>query len=377
MAERSLQQLDPLGAHIGRPMTVVAGLGIPLYSAFGTWINLSDIANPYLAVAALCAISASCFVMLLRSSSLRAPFRLIDHAVVTGLAVLAYLLSAVSMWDTNRFVRDDWGPLAIGFVLLAVSQYRPPAEIAKAGLFIALFAGVLALLQAHSLVSGFPPIMYSLVTMMPIIAFSLASALFGQELVTALDGWRASASTAMGSTAGSDSTWIARSVQQDRVTILNQEVVPFFSRVLTSSRLSAVDKKRATEIANDLRSVILAEFERSWLDVILAQLPNVAATALRDEQRLAEAFTADQRTVVRALLVAITDSPRYMADTLEITISGTRGEAHTSVFAGLAGVDGAARREFAPYLAVLRIMFPTLRVESSGSALALRFSYGR
>jgi hypothetical protein len=377
MANQSLQQLDPLGALVSRPLTYFAVIGIPVYAAARTFLALSEIQNAVLATAALVAITAACIILLLQSSALRAPFSVANHAVVTGLAGLAYLLSALSVWDTNATIRDDWGPMAIGFILLAQSQYRPPAEVAKAGLFIALFAGVLALLQAHSLVTPVPPIAYSLVTMMPILAFSLAAAFFSFELISGLEEWQSSASSAVTTIGTDNSGWIARSVQQDRVTILNQDVVPFFSRVLHSGDVSEADRARAAEIATAIRSVMVAEVDRSWLDLVLSQLFGVSSDALTDPSRAAVKMPTEQRSALRALLVAVTTSPRYIGGSLDISIVERQSKATVTLSAGLTSTEGPSRSEFSPFFAVLRILFPDLRVETSSAGVTLRFSYGR
>jgi hypothetical protein len=377
MSNHSLQQLDPLGALVSRPLTYFAVVGIPVYAAVRTYLDLAIIQSAFFAIAALIAITTACIILLLQSSALRAPFSVTNHAVVTGLAVLAYLLSALSVWDTNTIIRDDWGPMAIGFILLAQSQYRPPSEVAKAGLFIALFAGVLALLQAHSLVTPVPPIAYSLVTMMPILAFSLAAAFFSFELISGLEEWQSSASSAVTTIGTDNSGWIARSVQQDRVTILNQDVVPFFSRVLHSGEVSEADRARAAEIATAIRAVMVAEVDRSWLDLVLSQLFGVSSDALTDPSRAAVKMSTEQRSALRALLVAVTTSPRYIGGSLAMSIVERSSKATVTLSAGLTGTEGPSRSEFSPFFAVLRILFPDLRVETSSAGVTLRFSYGR
>jgi hypothetical protein len=375
--ERAFQQLDPLGAHIGRPMTVVAGATIPIYAVVGTGVNAADITSLPLAVAALVAITAAGILLLLATSPLRAPFTVVSHGLVLGLAITAYVLSAMSMWDSNRLIRDDWGPIAIGFVLLAISQYRPPSEIAKAGLFTALFAGVVALLQVHSLQTIAPPIVFSLITMMPILALSLASAFFGQELIGGLERWRSQIAPSVTSIAEDNGDWIARSVQQDRVTILNQDVVPFFSHVLGTGAVGDVERARAREIANAVRAVMVAEVDRSWLDMIVAQLPGAPTAMLSDPDRLAQAMSTEQRTGLRALLVAAYASARVAPDSLSLTIRAEQGRARVVIAADLVATEGSPRSEFGPYLAVMRITFPDLKVEMSSAALTVRFSYGR
>lgn len=372
--ERAFQQLDPLGALTGRPITIAAAIIIPVFAAIMTWVSRYDIGNWPLAIAALVAIAAAGVGLDYASNPLRAPFRLLMHSVVSGLASLAFLLSAFSMWDTNRYIRDDWGPIAIGLVLLSLSQYRPPKEIASTGLSLALFVGVVALAQAHSMVTGVAPIDYAIVAMTPVLALSLASAAFGQRLVDGIEAWRLRARRAATQFTDENSGWIARSVQQDRVTILNQDVVPFFADVLQKGTIGDDDRDRARAIADAIRAIMVAEADRSWLDIIVDQSLGAAAT-VSDPQRLASSMGTDQRTAVRAVIVALTGHAAFDPEQFSLTLSAHGAASQAVLHAGMQLSDNVVRSEFAPYFAVMRIVFSELRVEFSDSALTVRFSY--
>ena len=371
-AERSFQELDPLGTLIGRPMAFLAAVGIPAFATVMTWLNRFDIDYPVLAVGALAAIVIAGAALVYGSSPLRAPFSLRMHTLVVGAATLGYVLSALSMWQSNAYIRDDWGTIALGLTLLSLSQYRPPREIASTGLLLALFAGVLALLQVHSLVTRTPPITFALVAMMPILALALASATFSRFLIEGLERWRHRARRAVDSFATENTDWIARSVQQDRVTILNQKVVPFFADVLRKASIDSKDRERAREISDAIRAVMVAEVDRTWLDAIVDQ---VAGHSSDDPDHLAEAMSTDQRTAVRALIVAVAGHPGYRPGSLAVSIRVTAKTHRATIRASLDTTDNVLRGEIAPYFAVMRIVFDELKVEFARSTLTLRFSY--
>ena len=372
--ERAFQQLDPLGTLTSRPITMTAAVVIPTYAAVFTWFNRFDVDSWPLAVAALLAIAATGFVLVRASNPLRAPFTLVMHSVASGLASLAYLLSALSMWQSNSFIRDDWGPVAIGLVLLSLSQYRPPKEIASTGLALALLVGVVSLAQAPSFVTPVASINYAIVAMAPVLSLSLASAAFGQLLITGIEAWRRRSQRAASVFSTENSSWIARSVQQDRVTILNQDVVPFFAEVLQRGTIAEADRDRAREISDAIRAIMVAEADRTWLDIIVEQCLGPSAL-VRDPWRRASAMGTDQRTAVRAIIVALTGHPAFHAEGFDLEIEADGTECRAILSAGLTGADGAIRSEFAPYFAVMRIVFSGLRVEFSDSALTVRFSY--
>jgi hypothetical protein len=370
--ERTFQQLDPLGTLIGRPIMMLAALGIPIYATTMTWLNRFDIDYPIFAVAALASVAVVSTVLVYGSSPLRAPFSLSMHITVITAATAAHVLNALSMWNSNAFIRDDWGPVVIGLTLLSIAQYRPPKEIATAGLMVALFAGVLALMQTRSLVTDTPDIVFALVSMTPIIAMSLASAAFGSEIVASLLRWRRRAQRAVSSYATENSGWIARSVQQDRVTILNQEVVPFFAEVLHNGSISEDERQRARRISDAIRAVMVAEVDRTWLDSIVEQ---IAGHPTDDPDRLATLMSTDQRTAIRATIVAISRHPAFSARGFSLGIRGEGERSTATLKATLETTDNVLRGEIAPYLAVIRIVFLDARVEFADSTLTLRFSY--
>lgn len=371
-AERTFQQLDPLGALIGRPMTYIAAAGIPIYATTMTWLNRYDIDYPLLAVAALAVVAITSAVLVYGSSPLRAPFSLRMHVLVTGASVAAYLLSAASMWNSNAFLRDDWGAIVVGLALFALSQYRPPKEIASTGLALALFIGLFSLLQVHSLVTDTPDIVFALVAMVPVLALSLASATFAEFLIVGLVRWRRRAQQAVSTYATENSGWIARSVQQDRVTILNQEVVPFFAEVLRSGTISEQDRDRARRISDAIRAIMVAEVDRTWLDTVVEQVSGHPAD---DPDRLAIAMSMDQRTAMRAAILAIAQHPAFSARAFALSIRAVDDRFSVVLESTLETGESVLRGQIAPYLAVIRIVFSDVKVEFVSPTLTLRFSY--
>lgn len=370
--ERAFQQLDPLGTLVGRPMTYLTAAGIPVYAGVMTWFNRFDINSPVLAVVALMLTVVTSAVLVYGTSPLRAPFSLRMHALVTGAAGLAYIASAASMWGTNAYVRDDWGTVVIGLTLLSLSQYRPPKEIASTGLSLALFAGVLTLAQGSTFVTPTPVITFAVVAMLPILALALSSAVFGRSLIHGLESWQRHASQAAVSYATSNTDWIARSVQQDRVTILNQEVVPFFAEVLQHDSITADDRERARRISDAIRLVMVAEADRTWLDTIIEQ---VAGHPSDDPERLAIAMSTDQRTAIRAAIIGVAGHPAFSAERFQLAIRGEGTTCVVSLSARLETTENVLRGQIAPFLAVIRIVFSEVKVEFAEATLALRFSY--
>jgi hypothetical protein len=170
---------------------------------------------------------------------------------------------------------------------------------------------------------------------------------------------------------------IARSVQQDRVTILGRDVLPFFSDVLSRDTIDANDRDRARAIAESIRRVMVDEADRSWLEALIDEV--AAADAGRrvvwDSGRLASMMTQEQRVCLRALLIALSEVVGFDCGSLRIRLLAESGLAQARLSAVLAVSPRAAKRLIAPYLAVMRASFAKVRVESVHPGIGIWFSY--
>ncbi|MCU1544054.1 MAG: hypothetical protein JWM50_1919 [Microbacteriaceae bacterium] len=380
--ERTLQQRDPLAALVARPAGYLAAVVVPLYAIGATILHRDDVSNPALAVFAIVLTLMAGIALALQSSPLRAPLTSRTLVLVVGCSALAHAVNVTATWSTDASARDDWGGPAIGLYVLALAPYRPAKELATATVFAAILTGVLDVAQARNSPSGLPPLAFVVVGVTPVLAMGLASAAFADVLVRSLDHWRVRTDRAFSAMSDQRGESIARSVQQDRVTILNQEVVPFFSEVLAGETVTEETRDRARQIADAIRSVMVAEADRTWLDVVLedvARSSRVGGDALsatvRDEERLAEHMSADQRTALRALIVALHRAGSLKPDASSVQITATKSRCKVLLRAALECDANDARADIAPFLAVMRVAFTDLHVDHDEPTLTLRFSY--
>jgi hypothetical protein len=380
--ERTLQQRDPLGALVGRPTSYLAAIGVPLFAAFTTWNNRGDIESVPLALLSLVLIGVGAVVLVLQSGPLRAPLTARTHAVIVISALAAMVTSSLAMGSHDAYVRDDWGAPAVGLYILSLAPYRPAKEIATSGVLSAIFVGFVVVVHADAFALSLPPIAFVIVAMTPVLAASLGAAAFADVLVRSLDRWQVRARRAFTSLADERGESIARSVQQDRVTILNQEVVPFFSDLLEGATVTEQTRERAREISDAIRAVIVAEAERTWLDGVVEGLARYTPggtgslhATVHDRHRLAEHMSADERTAVRALIVALHGDRSFQPEEMTVSLAQDGERCDVAIQAVLEADDGAQRSDIAPFLAVMRVIFSDLQVEHDPPALTLRFSY--
>jgi len=372
--ERTLQQRDPLAAVVGRPTSYLAAIGIPTYAAVMVWLNREDITDPGLAIASIAVIAITGVAFAFASSPLRAPFTSSMLIGVTAMSIAAYLLGQASMWQSNAFVRDDWGASSIALFLLASAPFRPGRQIAIAGVASAGVVAIVTVAASQSFVSAIPAHLFAIVATAPLLILSFGAATFASQLVRRLELWERKRTMSVSTLDESRSEWIARSVQQDRVTLLNQEIVPFFTEVLAKDELSPADRERARELSESVRSIMVAEIDRTWLGALIAQ---IGEGRLDDPHGFADEMNPDQRTVVRAFLVALNAVDGVSADSLNVEIAEVDTRRCVTVSCDIHTTDYVVRTALDPYLAIMRILFLDLHVDYLQPTLALRFSYGQ
>ncbi len=376
--ERTRQQLDPVGSLGNRVLSIVLAAGSFLYGLTMTIHTLDQISNVMLAMLAVLWLGAASLTVIFATSPSRAPFTQSTHLVVQMLALGAVILSVASQWGRNEFIQDDFGPMSLGILMLALGPYRPARELATVGVLSAIFVGFVTLLEVRFLSTSAPPVSFVLVGMTPIVALSFASASFSGGLVDALERWQRRAKLNVEQRSSRLREGITRAVRQDRVMILSQDVLPFFNCVLERDTLAPEDRERAREIANSIRSLMVAEADRTWLEVVAGDddVPNERMSrTVVDKAGRASRMMTDQRTALRALIVALSDEPSFVDGSMRITITGSKSESDGTLTARFTAGDFDLRTVFAPYFAVMRIVFTAFQIETNQRTLTLRFSY--
>lgn len=380
--QKSYQQLDPVGGMGTRTLTVAGAAVLGAYALIGTVATWAQVSQPLFALLALAAIAVSVVGLVHWSNPLRAPFSTAGFTTVAGFAVVAMVLQAVGSWHTNTGFRDDWGGIAAGYVLLQLAPYRPPRQLAGFVVLAAIIRGFLALLESRAMHETTPPVVSIVTATAPMLALSLAGVAAASVIVDSLNRWHQRALLAASEFTDELRSGIERSVQQDRVTILNRDVVPFFAEVVRTGSVTPDDRARAGAIADSIRSVMLADIDRSWLDEVVDRAARThsdsvwpGSEVVQDDRRLAAAMNTEQRTAVRALIVALFDRGGFDPDGFGILITRGAIGAEVQLTAKLDASDSVVRSELAPYFAVLQVVFRGVHVDFQPPTLALKFSY--
>jgi hypothetical protein len=397
-----MQQLDPLGTLTARPITVIACIAAPILAIALTVQRREEIVYPLISVVAILTLLAACIILVFASEPVSAPLTGFTNGLVLALGALSAALEAVGHWQNNNYLSDDWGPIALGILLLAACPYRPVGKLLQAGASATGFVAVLALVQCAYCITPTPPIVFVIISAAPVLALSAAGIGAATAAVESRERWQAHAAEIARKRAAALTDPITRSVREQRVTVLERDVVPFFGSILDRDLLDERDSVIARQISRDVRGIMVAEANRSWFQVAInetAMRANVTGyLAVFDDQKQSDQMSFNQRTAVRALLAALMTHRSFDSEGFEVRVSNVGGRFHVILRAGLphrhsaalawmspfrwisrdrGGYNASAGSQIGPYLAVLRAVCPDLKVGNSSSNLTLWFSYGQ
>ena len=379
--ERTRQQLDPIGSTGVSSITVVLLLLLIVYCAVATLAGEGHIRFPLVALAALLVLVAGLVVSMRGASPYRAPFRQGRHLTSLAVVLVAAVLAEVSTWQVPVLGWQNWGPVAVGGLLLVLAPFRPAKELITAGIVASAFLGFVVLIEARDSTTDVPAIVVILAQVTPVLALSLAGAAYSRGVTRQIVSWQRKVAETNLEIVDELREGIATSVRRDRITTLDREVIPFFSRVLQTGVVTDADRARAREIAQSIRAIMVAEVDRSWLEVMIETAggdgpgrSGAAAAVIHDPDRLAAGMYVEQRTALRALISTLREQQGFTRDDLDISIMAD-GEINRVEVVARIDVGAVSRSAFVPYLALLRSAFDEVEMDIDPPRLRIRFSY--
>ncbi|MCY7326400.1 MAG: hypothetical protein LH605_09770 [Microbacteriaceae bacterium] len=370
------QRLDPAGTLGTHFLTIVLVVVACLWAIVVSALSLSRGGDTVPALGALGVFAIACALVVYVSGEGHGVFTPGIHLTVHGLVVASFILASWSSWSTDDFSRDQWAPLSLGIMMVAVAHYRPARELIAAGTASALVMGAVTFAHAIVVETAAPPLALAVVAVIGVLALCYGAAMYSQRTVEALQRWHRRADVVAEALADEVRVGIARSVQQDRVTILNRDVVPFFGDMLARETITDDDRDRAREIANAIRSVMVADADRTWLEVVVQQAgrPGRALIAVDDPYFLATTMTTAQRTALRAHVVALA-ADRKIAEGFSIVLSRHGRLCVGTLSVPILSADHARRSRYAPIHAVMRVAFDSVSIQTHPPDLIVRFTY--
>jgi hypothetical protein len=372
---RTAQQYDPLGALGARPLALVAVFGSVVWAALVSLFSRDVAGSPTLSALTVLLVAAAAGVVVFATSPFRAPFSRSSSIAFIGLLALATVSSVAAQWGPDTTAQNDFMALVTAVGVLVLGPYRPWREVLAAGIVLAVVNGVVWGVVAGQFPTRVPVSMVVVLAAAPTVVLTAAATVFAATFVRLAERVQIRAGSYSVERAERDG--IARSVQQDRVTILTQDVAPFFEELRSRESVTDADRERARVISDGIRRVMVADADRTWLEqAVLADGGD--STLVEDPTGAIRGMDVDQRTVVRTFLRAALGAPTVDPAGLRIAVESLGEDTpRTSLRMELSVADSdvGIHRSFDPYLAVLRVTFPDLDVAVRPSSLALRFSY--
>ncbi|MCY7404251.1 MAG: hypothetical protein LH475_06460 [Cryobacterium sp.] len=329
-ASASQQRLDPIGGLAAWPIAPVVALIVVTYAVVATISRPHEIQNVELAAAAVAALMIAAAVLVWSARPDLAPFTRTRAIVIVALGVGAHLLAAASTWQFNGMIQDDFAPIGLGLLLLALAPFRPWKEILLLGVSVAVTVGVTALVQSPFLGIQTPPVLFVIIAMTQVLAPTLAAAAYSRQVVNSIYRWQTDARRAIRARTEESRGLLAQSVVDHRLTNLGADVLPFLADVLARQTLTASDIKRARSLAFQVRRVLVAEVDHTWLDDLIDR-ERIGLTehglnplcVIADPERRATGFDSDQRAAVGAVIVALCTLKGFDPTSLVVQIDGS------------------------------------------------------
>jgi hypothetical protein len=302
--------------------------------------------------------------------------------IIMLLAISGLVLCSAAMWSRPVTVVAHWAPITVGLILVQLSSYRPARELAAMTLISSAAIALVVGINPVAFHAQAPALVLILGQALPILALGAGAAAYSSSVVRSLGRWYSQPRSLGQMASPAMKERIVESVQHDRISILNDRVIPFLSDVVSNGVVTVDNREEARAIADSIRSVMVADADRSWLDAVIDQVARdrgdsatPGSEVVQDEHRLANSMSTEQRIVVRAVLIALFAMPEFDADGFAVVIVREQGVAAVTLTAKLDLDESIPRSGLAAYFAVLRIAFTDLSLSFQRPTLTLRFSY--
>jgi len=384
--EVTLERLDPLSAAAARPVTTgaaILALMLPIVAVLTqTQIQTQTqaLTQPAWLLVSYFALVGAVWLLLDHSRVSRPLWQPPSAQLFQLLLVIMAITSVAATFGANNQLSDDWAPVVIGIMFLACTPYRPARELVFWTIVHTLLCALLGLAQAAQTVNAEVPTLTLAVTgSLTVALMGFAAAAYARSLTSSVQlwhdrAWKAAAAAALDHRGG-----VARSVQQRRISVLNREVVPYLSRIVDSDKVNDDDREEARRLARSIRTLLVAEVERTWaqlmLDDLVGHYPRLAITARTDDPGdLGRHATLERRTLLRALAAISVD--RLAATDLELRLSAPDGRLVVRWSVATPRPQADARRALRPMLELIRGVTLRSSLHERPGRLVVEFEYG-
>jgi len=368
------QEADPIGGITAAPIVAIGAALAFVVSIVLSVVHWHEVVSPLAAVLGVVLVGAAGLTAAISARPAFAPFTVDRLWLVVTLGVGAAIAEYVSTIGNDRYLYDDYGPLAIGMLILAVAPYCTWVSLLLAGVLAAAVLSILVVGSAATTATTVPIGALIAVNSAAVLALSAAAAGYSYAIVDETLAWQREANRAALRRDADLRAGIARSVQQSRVSVLGREVLPFLAGVMTADRISLADADRARELAEALRRALKAGIESTWLDDLAATVraSRGVAVVVDDREGDAGGLGDDQRSAITALITWLAEAGRSSTITVKLTEDPPRRR--VAIVTEL-GTSPPSRRELDRFAAVARAMSMRAEVDVTRENVRVELSH--
>ena len=351
----SPQQLDPLTWFTGRVVPLVfAGL-ILLYGALRipTWFTTP---LPWLQPLAVLLCAGACVFVYGMTRPLRP-----QPGWGTGIATVliggtGFVVSAVGYFGTDQSIELMWAPFGFALSIASLAPYLSARRVLVLGGVGTLVFTELAYWFIRGSAKPWGPLSTMDIIAAPVVCGLVAAVTFSSALVSRMLPVIEQRSRLVLPRGPYDAE--AEQLERLRLARLTARAVPFLEGIAASGRITPLDRALAGQIARRLRDDLVTQSNLSWLDSIAAD----SRLVVIDPERRAGRMRSQQRTALRALLLAVLETPGADSSSLLIELRG-RPDGATAIALSL-DIDlpeGRRIMHLAPHYLTLRTAVDELR----------------
>jgi hypothetical protein len=365
---KSPQDVDPVSWFTGPRMPILFSIAGVLQGIAITLLNWSAWSSVVLQFIAMPFFLGAGWLTARSGQPNRPRFTFRDAAGILALACTGLVISAVGTYGGTLPAAQWWPGIALGATLVSLAPYCSARKQLICAWPLAVFVGAVGVIAFSATPEYWPLPGLILLIIGPIGIGAIAGIVFSYTVV--------SRTLAMLDTAAGTEEFYASAEPVDdeqwRATIarVSARVAPFLERVATAGRIEAEDRAFAAQIARRLRTELVSETTKSWLDRVASDTGMIVS----DPERLADRMNESQRTALRSLLVGAFDSSVVDRHTLLIELRGqSDGSTAVALSIDIDLPEGRRLVLLAPHYLTLKTTVADLSWDD-GRSLLLRFS---
>ena len=369
----SPQQIDPL-SWITRPWVSLSfsffALAYGVLSALLTW---RDSERPYLDLFGTLFMVAACVYIHVSSRALRPQFTPVRAIVPLVLALGGLGLATLATLTSQVPVHNWWAPIGLGLVIATLAPYSTVPAIIVYGLILscaAALGSLPALIHRAEPWSGLATVV---IAASSVVLGTVATSVFSFVVVSKSQQLLSGAGTPI---APDDAVReaAARRAEISTLARLGTRVAPFLEAVADAGVVTSADRALAGQLARRLRSELVGQANRSWLD----SLALVGRIYVVDSDHRADSMNAAQRAALRGLLLAVMRDPATDSGSLFIELRGQDdGSTAVALSLDINLPEGRRIMMLAPYYVALKTTVDEISWDPVHDLLRFRVPPGR